>query len=313
MPDDPLEASASLRADAALKADLEHWADLERGHSGDTLPTPEELVAFHDGRLDDTSRRTLRRQLALQPRAASEYVDLVHFDELEPPTESHRLTDQDVAAAFAAIRGKIAPSSPSDSVLPDSVPSDSVLPDSVPSDQVPLVQAPLDISRAERLPRIAPPGAYNEASRRYQQLAVAAGILVALSAVWIGVLYQKLGQAQDLVSAPRYSQVFDISVTRGAGPTSVAKQEAPILLLIHDADLEEFTHGELEISNRQGDVLLKHSVSAPQDASLPLELSVERATFPDGAYRIALYGLDDQGRRVLKRDYRWQLASEPTD
>ncbi len=310
-----------------LKATIERWAKAERHEDAGSLPDAESLVAFRDRQLDPESRRELRRQLALQPDAAREYVDFVHFTELEPPTEDHRLTDQDVAAAFDAIRDKIMPS---DSVSPEPTPHGTKSPDLASLDTE--LDSALDPRLQTASPRVAPNGRSDEpavndtapaadpvysvlrwqtssSQRRYQQFAMAAAIAIALGAIWIGTLYQKL----DHASAPKYTQVFDISVTRGGGPTSVAKQEGQLLLLIHDADLEEYSRGELEITDREGKVLFNQPLNAPTDASLPLSISVERASFPDGTYRIVLYGLDDARHRQVQRDYRWKLESEPTD
>ena len=59
--------------------------------------------------LDDASRRALRRRLALFPEHAQEYLDLVHFDELEAVSPEHQLSDDDVTAALAAVRSKLTP------------------------------------------------------------------------------------------------------------------------------------------------------------------------------------------------------------
>ena len=138
---------------------------------------------------------------------------------------------------------------------------------------------------------------------------MAATIVIAVSAISIGVLQQ---QQAKVAEKPRYVQVVDLSVTRGGSSTSVATPSKDILLLFHDADLGKYDRGELVVSDQQGQEMMTHAVEAPSDATVPLSLTVDRASFPDGSYRIVLYGLDDAGRHLV-RDYRWRLESEPSE
>ncbi|MEM7587943.1 MAG: hypothetical protein AAF560_31430 [Acidobacteriota bacterium] len=302
---------------------LEHWTDAERRKHDATPPTPEELVAYRDGTLDDASRQALQRRLALFPEHAREYLDLLHFDELEAPSPSHQVSDDDIAAALSAVRGAVAaepgatageghedpqgsqqePAARSESLqaapaapLRTVAPRKAASPAASPSE--PASGAP------DPFYRVAPlsPGG------RLRRFAMAATLVLALGAGLAGVMQQR----ENSAAKPRYVQVVDLSVTRGGGSTSVARPSKDILLLFHDADLGDFPRGELEVSDHRGQILMTHEVEAPTDATVPLSLTVDRASFPDGSYRIVLYGIDEGGRQLV-RDYRWKLASESTE
>ncbi len=67
-------------------------------------PTPEELVSYYFGELDDANRRRIRAYLAVSPEAAETVLDMARFSELEP--DSAELPD--LEASWQRLRQRVA-------------------------------------------------------------------------------------------------------------------------------------------------------------------------------------------------------------
>ena len=74
----------------------------------DNPPTPEELLAYSRRELDDGKRAALTERLALDSASVDDLLDLEHFEDLEPPSEAHRLSDNDVRRSLADFRTRVA-------------------------------------------------------------------------------------------------------------------------------------------------------------------------------------------------------------
>ncbi|MFP5287044.1 MAG: hypothetical protein ACLGI9_14985, partial [Thermoanaerobaculia bacterium] len=70
-------------------------------------PTPEELLAYRDGRLDPAARQSVEARLALHPDAARALADLAAFPEVEPAPGTAELSDEEVEARWMALREKL--------------------------------------------------------------------------------------------------------------------------------------------------------------------------------------------------------------
>lgn len=70
-------------------------------------PPVKELVAYHREELTAAARELLRDHLALCEDCARLLLDLESFSDLEPPTEAHRLSDDDVEEAMEAMKARI--------------------------------------------------------------------------------------------------------------------------------------------------------------------------------------------------------------
>src|SRR5690349_19328485 len=64
-------------------------------------PTPEELIAYHDGLLDPAARQSVEERLAVHPDAARALADLAAFPDLEGAPE---LPDEEMDARWEAFR-----------------------------------------------------------------------------------------------------------------------------------------------------------------------------------------------------------------
>lgn len=88
--------------DASVRAYAAGQRRSREGH-----PTVEELVAYHRGRLAKEAEELLRDHLALCKDCARMLLDLEAFPDLEPPSEAHHLSDEDVEEAKEALRSRI--------------------------------------------------------------------------------------------------------------------------------------------------------------------------------------------------------------
>ncbi|HEX9735481.1 MAG TPA: hypothetical protein VGG06_26230 [Thermoanaerobaculia bacterium] len=73
----------------------------------DGHPAVEELVAYHRDELAGEARERLQDHLVLCKECARLLLDLENLVGLEPPSEAHRLSDDDVEEAKAALKARI--------------------------------------------------------------------------------------------------------------------------------------------------------------------------------------------------------------
>ena len=88
--------------DAAVRAYAAGQRRSRQGH-----PPVEELAAYHRGELAGEARELLRDHLALCAECARLLLDLENFADLGPPSEAHRLADDDVEEAKEALRSRL--------------------------------------------------------------------------------------------------------------------------------------------------------------------------------------------------------------
>lgn len=260
----------------SLAATLSRLAEQERQERGTSPPAPEELVAYHEGELDESAREALQSRLALDPDAAREYLDLKHFGNLQPPDDENRLSERDVETARARILARIQREEEA-SREPRAVRS----------------------ARSQAEPVLLP-------RRGGQMFRIAAVILAMVAAGWIALLYRALEER----SGPRFAPVIDLNATRGARPYLVPSQAERIHLIFHGAELAAQTRGELEITTDEGEVIRSFELEpapAPAGDSL-LNLTLPRSLLPDGTYRAAVFRLDAGSRRLVK-EYRWTVTA----
>ncbi len=70
-------------------------------------PSAEELVAYHAGELSDPASEGLREHLALCSECTRILLDLAGFEDLAPPTEADRLSDDDEAILKRSIEERM--------------------------------------------------------------------------------------------------------------------------------------------------------------------------------------------------------------
>ncbi len=262
---------------------IRKWAEERRRELTDTLPTPEQMVAYREGNLEPDAEAALRERLALHPVAAGEFLDLVSFDQLQPPTEQQQVTDADVKDAWKAMQTRI------DEVGKEQKAQKSEL-------EAPYVgepQAEVIPFPAERVRRL----------RTIARLSAAAALLtLVVGASWIWDLYHRLEEA----TGPRYAKVIDVATTRSARTHAVSSDVEQIQLVIHGVDLGSFARGLLELSTDDDELLRRREFAASRDEDALLTMVMPRDLLADGTYRIEVFGVDADDRHSLK-EYRFGI------
>jgi len=70
-------------------------------------PTPEELLDYREGRLDEAARREVEEKLAAFPDAARTLADLAAFPEVEPTKGVVEPSDEEVSARWRSFRDRL--------------------------------------------------------------------------------------------------------------------------------------------------------------------------------------------------------------
>jgi len=70
-------------------------------------PTPDELLAYRDGRLDPAERQRLEARIAVYPDAARALADLAAFPAVEPAPGTPELSDEEIGARWQAFRERL--------------------------------------------------------------------------------------------------------------------------------------------------------------------------------------------------------------
>jgi hypothetical protein len=85
---------------------------IDRLRLDDMLPTrqeelggplsPEEVLAFRDGRLSPERRRSIEARLVVDPEAAQALADLLAFPDVEPAPGTPEASDEEIEAGWKA-------------------------------------------------------------------------------------------------------------------------------------------------------------------------------------------------------------------
>lgn len=70
-------------------------------------PTPEELLAYRDGRLDPAERQRIEERIAVHPEAARALADLAAFPNVEPASGTPELSDEEIGDRWQAFRERL--------------------------------------------------------------------------------------------------------------------------------------------------------------------------------------------------------------
>jgi hypothetical protein len=70
-------------------------------------PSPEELLAYRDGRLDPAERQRIEERIAIHPDAARALADLAAFPDVEPAPGTPNLSDEEIGDRWQAFREKL--------------------------------------------------------------------------------------------------------------------------------------------------------------------------------------------------------------
>jgi hypothetical protein len=243
-------------------------------------PTPEELLAYLDGELDDAARQVIEAKIAVYPDAARALADLASFPDVEPAPGTVEPTDEEIAATWHVLRHRLGDTQPVSPPLPISIPSAT------------------PVSRPRRLPA--------------WRLAAAAAIV--LAAGWAAGFL--MGRS---VSAPQPEAAVNVAIAELA-PLEDANRSSPesvemparseeLVLVLGLADEGNFPDYGAEIVDAAGAKLWSRQGLRPTSLGT-FHLAFRRGALAPGTYQIHLYGQDGE-RGTLLATYGLRLLEEP--
>ena len=240
-------------------------------------PTPEELLAYRDGRLDPVARERLESKVAVHPDAARALADLAAFPDVEPGPGVPDLFDKDVDAGWNAFRGRL-------ETLPRPEPA------SVRS-----------IS----------------ARSTWSPTLLAAAAVLLLSVGLGGYLAGRASRTAPQPAGPsRNVQIAELQPVTGdvfrapEAPLELPESSEALVLILALPGTKEFTRYEAEIRDQDGRILWSGGGLNPNPLG-NVQMSFPRSAFTPGVYRIDLFGLDEAGKRRKVAGYELRVALTP--
>ena len=246
-------------------------------------PTPEELLAYRDGRLDPAERERLEARIAVYPDAARTLADLAAFPNIEPAPGVPDISDEDVAARWQTFRRRLAD-------LPAPQPAAPEEPREAPV--VPLRPEP----RAQGIPPW------------WLAAAASAALAAGLSSGYVaGRASRDPVPASAINVAIAELRPIEEGGDRAATSAVDLSEEAEDLVLILGLDdTGDFAAYKAEIVNAQGAQVWSRDGLHPTSLGT-FQLSFRRNVLEPGQYRIHLFGLDGANQPTQLATYDLHL------
>lgn len=278
------DLSNALRAIMAAKRE-------ELGES----PTPDELLAYREGRLDPAVRERLEARIAVYPEAARTLADLAAFPDIEPVPGVKDVSAEEVAARWQSFRQKLAPSSGDDR-----------------SPSRPSAPEPVPILRHEpRAPQT--PHAYSGSPARGLAAAASVALAVGLGGGYLaGRASLDPGADSSINVTIRDLQPSGEGGERAGEPSEPVKlpeESEELLLILSTDDPGTFAGYTAEIVDAQGARVWSRDRLQPTEVGA-FQVSFRRSVLPPGTYRIDLFGQDGKDRRLLET-YELRIVEGP--
>ncbi|HEX7185468.1 MAG TPA: hypothetical protein VF756_26835 [Thermoanaerobaculia bacterium] len=242
-------------------------------------PTPEELLAYRDGRLDLVERQRMEARIAVHPDAARALADLAAFPNVEPAPGTPELTDEEIGARWQSFRRRL-PELPK--------------PEPVKEEESP---APATV---------VPIGAH----RRPFGLPLAAAATVALTAglaggFLIGRASHDVSESYVNVHIAELTPVTEEGERSAPAPVEMPERSEELMLILAAEEGEAFPDYEAEIVDPNGVPVWTRMGLRPTSLG-NFHLSFRRGALESGMYRIHLYGRDGE-RRTRVATYELRL------
>jgi hypothetical protein len=241
-------------------------------------PTPEELLAYRDGRLDPAARQSVEARLAAHPDSARTLADLAAFPEVEAAPGTPELSDEDVEVRWQALRQRLGE-------LPAEPP------------------APRAVPRPRRFPAF--------------RLALAALLLLAVGGAGGFVAGRASHPPRaDLAVNAVIAELAPVEEggTRSMSLVEVPDTSEEVVLILGLPDGRELPQYGVEIEGSKGARIGRRDGLRPTPLGT-IHLSFPRSVLPPGVYRIRLFGSDAGGsgaeRKSLLAAYELRLAEAP--
>lgn len=251
-------------------------ADEERRH---LLPPPtsHQLARYAAGELPEEEAERIRDYLALSPEGRGEVLALAAPPPAEPPSEAHRVSDEEVDEAWRSIAAELGTSLAGDA------------------------SSARQASHGEKLGFVA-------SLKWFFTFPVTVPALV--TAMVVGFLGASLWQRD----APRLNvEISDLvpadQVTRSGDPEALSTVPAgarAYLWLLDVDDLTEYAAYAIEIAD-DGGTLVWSGETRKRTSIGNLNVEVPRGYLAPGSYRVTLFGVE-AGERKLLEEYRVRVA-----
>jgi hypothetical protein len=247
------------------------FADEERepGH-----PSAKELVAYHTKELPDEACRALREHLVLCSECTDVLLDLANFEKLEPPRESHRLSDDDQAGLKRSIKSQLKEDEP--------------------------IAGSASVTKPERGGE-----APSRRPARYFIPPLYWGTLAALLLVAVG-----LGLREEQTVPGGTPELFHLYPVTYRSPTErifqIPAWADSYVLILGSVGSDNHHAVRLELRDAEGSIFLEVD-SLPRSGDGTFNHSLSRDRLPEGAYEIRLFGIDTEALEPLD-SYTFQIA-----
>jgi anti-sigma factor RsiW len=240
-------------------------------------PTPEELLAYRDGRLPPKQRRTIEAKIAVYPDAARALADLRAFPAVAPAPGTSELSDAEIGARWQTFRKRLA---------------------EPPPPTRPQVADPAALAQISAPPR-PPLHGWRSAPR------LAAAALAALALGWAAGFMAGRGSRHRSDSAVNV-QIAELAPAGEGGLRSAASAvempagaEELVLILGAPAPQERvFPDYEAEVVDAAGVRVWSRQGLRPTSLGT-FHLSFRRGALAPGRYRIHLFGRAGPGRMLV--------------
>lgn len=257
----------------ALKAVSEQAPSQEAPH-----PTPEELVAYQEGRLAESRRESVQDHLSLCPECTQVVVDLASFPDIELGAVSHERTDDDEEQDWRRLEERLAEAARGDALAVE--------------------------TRTEPSP-----GLWTARDRPLRQgtswLRAAAVFFLACTlglSGWVATLKNRLADAPKTGQPETNIYFQDLAPAGVAGRRSTRATRVlvpaamnSVLFFLTTDNFDNFDSYEGELVSEAGNErLLVRRLVHSSDGAFSIQWS--RDALPSGSYRIELFGHTDSAR-----------------
>lgn len=236
-------------------------------------PSPEELLAYRDGRLDPAARQQIEDKIAVYPEAARVLADLAAFPDVEAASGTPELSEEEIGARWQTFRLK----------LPERPPA----PEAQPAPATPVIS--IEPRRGWRRPLFGMP--------------LAAAALLGLVVGGIAGFLGGLGSRESLTSAinVRITELAPVGegTTRSA-PKTVEMPVGPeeLVLVLGVPAQKDFPSYEAEIVSSRGARIWRREGLRPTEMGTIL-VSFRQGALEPGMLRLRLLGRDGKSRTLI--------------
>lgn len=265
-------------------------------------PTPEELLAWRDDRLEPAARQRVEAKIAVHPDAARALADLAAFPDVVAAPGTPELDDEEIGARWLAFRERL-PAAPARDLTPRAFPGPPGE-GSGGSAELRRLQTP----HPGPAPPLTSPG-----PRRPGALRLAAAAVLALAAGAAGFL---AGRAtRDLPGSAVNVEIAQLPpVDEGGARSAAVEVELPgdaeeLVLVLGAPDGEGFPDYQAEVVDEQGARVWARQGLRPTPFGT-FNLAFRRGALGPGRYRLHLTGRDG-GSTTPVATYELRLVDRP--